>query len=238
MIRRKIFNGREVKKLQKEKLPYTLLHTTKKISERFTLGLGFHASSTFATGEIRALLRRKDLFAKKKKLNFLDLGCGLGHIVILAAHDGWQAFGIDISSDAIKFAKKNIKDIENKGNLPKARAQVSVGSFFPSEFKTERTENTYFDLFREEIEEYTTGKTYANSYNNLGLDLKDVDLFFHWQIEKESNMLRFFAKYASPGSLFLFIRTYGRKKIPLGDNIKLLEKTSERVELYKKVATK
>ena len=52
--------------------------------------------------------------SKNKKI--LDLGCGIGRHVIFSHEMGLDAYGIDISSVAIKFAKiwakNNIKNID------------------------------------------------------------------------------------------------------------------------------
>ena len=232
---RTVFEVNQVDNLGHSKLPYKLLHESEKTVEKFTLGLGFHAHSYFCTGETRTLLRRRDIFPKKKdRHTFLDLGCALGHAVILAAYEGWQAYGIDISSDAICFARMNIEDLVIKKYIQSGRAHVAVGNFFPAKFSVERGEFPFQDWFREEIESYATTPISEDAYETLGLDVRNIDLFYHYQVERASNLLSFFADYAAKGALFLLIRTY-EDDVSLDSKVKLVERTPEGVELYQKV---
>ncbi len=46
-----------------------------------------------------------------KKGELLDFGCGIGNFVRVAAEDGWDAYGIDISSQAVKYAKEQLLNV-------------------------------------------------------------------------------------------------------------------------------
>lgn len=46
-----------------------------------------------------------------KKGKLLDFGCGIGNFVSFAAKNGWDAYGIDISSHAIGCAKKRFLNV-------------------------------------------------------------------------------------------------------------------------------
>lgn len=57
----------------------------------------------------KELQQRIDMLQKsvsKSKINFLDIGCGEGNALIMAAEKGWNAAGIDITDNRINEAKK------------------------------------------------------------------------------------------------------------------------------------
>jgi ubiquinone/menaquinone biosynthesis C-methylase UbiE len=65
------------------------------------------------------LIEYEERTSDASKIKVLDLGCGIGRHVMYCHENGINAFGIDISSSAINFAKKwadskGISKIENK----------------------------------------------------------------------------------------------------------------------------
>lgn len=63
------------------------------------------------------------LFKKKGVKRVLDLGCGSGRHLIYLAKNNFEVYGIDISSEGIKIAKKWLK---NKG----LRADLKIGDIY------------------------------------------------------------------------------------------------------------
>jgi len=55
--------------------------------------------------DIKRLVKLKNLPSAK----YLDVGCSYGYTVKTAQDYGWEATGIDLSEDAINFAKENFK---------------------------------------------------------------------------------------------------------------------------------
>ncbi|MCK5305942.1 MAG: class I SAM-dependent methyltransferase [Candidatus Omnitrophica bacterium] len=70
------------------------------------------------------LLYKVNQRAKKGKL--LDLGCQFGYFLDLARREGWQVFGVDVSGEAIAFAKEKLGLNVYEGTLKEAK--------FPDDF--------------------------------------------------------------------------------------------------------
>lgn len=64
-----------------------------------------------------------ELFKKNNVKKVLDLGCGAGGDIVYLANQGFEIYGIDISKEGIKVAKRWLK--ENK-----LRAHLKVGSIY------------------------------------------------------------------------------------------------------------
>lgn len=61
-------------------------------------------------------------FAQRKKIRVLDLGCGPGRHVLFLAREGFSAYGIDASQEAIALCKKKLKE-------ERLKARVRVADF-------------------------------------------------------------------------------------------------------------
>lgn len=88
----------------------------------------------FVARHIRKRIGINDYINRKKIRRILDLGCGNGNHIIFFAEQGFTVYGIDISREAIKIAKKWLKQ---KG----LKAQLTVGDAEKLPYK-----NNYFDL--------------------------------------------------------------------------------------------
>ena len=54
-------------------------------------------------------------------------------------------------------------------------------------------------------------------YEQLGLSPDEVDVFYHYQVERTDNLLRFLAEYGKDGAFLLLTRSMPEKyKLPLG----------------------
>lgn len=51
----------------------------------------------------------RDYAPGKEKTSLLDLGCGTGHFVLQALEQGFDAWGVDISQDRIRYAQQTLK---------------------------------------------------------------------------------------------------------------------------------
>ncbi len=47
----------------------------------------------------------------------------------------------------------------------------------------------------------------SNPYAELGIGLHEIDLFYHYQVERRDNILRLFAQYGRVGAHLLFVRS-------------------------------
>jgi 2-polyprenyl-3-methyl-5-hydroxy-6-metoxy-1,4-benzoquinol methylase len=86
----------------------------------------------------------REVFNKKKKGNFLDVGCGTGKIVYTAKMCGWNAQGIDINKDAVRKARKkglNIKysNIDNFKGKKNFYDLINMGQIIEHVKSPERT---------------------------------------------------------------------------------------------------
>ncbi len=153
---------------------------------------------------LRCLLDAKELFDPEgKKPVFLDLGGGLANPNIYAAHHGWLSYYVDSSKNCYELALKNIENAELAEYIPKNSIKVAHGNFFPKDFSLERLSYEK-DHFRKFVEKNIESCPTDDIYSMFGLGLNKVDLFYHFQLERQENILRFFSKYAKPGAMLLF----------------------------------
>lgn len=163
---------------------------------------GIHGCQSFALAGLRSLS------AHYKAGTFLDLGSGGGEGVIFAAKHGLRAYGIDFCPNANELAERNIRSAESANYITRDLARIALGNFFPQDFKVERaTEGE--DEFREEIDAHQRECCTSNPYQALGITLKKIDLFYHYQVERRSNILRLVADRAQVGARLLFCASMG-----------------------------
>jgi len=67
-----------------------------------------------------------DYLHNKGKLNILDVGCSYGYFGHILRHLGHNYHGIDISSDAIDFAKKQFGDYYSCGDISSIKSKYDV----------------------------------------------------------------------------------------------------------------
>jgi 2-polyprenyl-3-methyl-5-hydroxy-6-metoxy-1,4-benzoquinol methylase len=70
-------------------------------------------------GEFRRWLEL--LEAQKGSGKLLDIGCGIGIFLKMAQDRGWDAYGVDISDDAVEFARSRLHVNANAGTLDEIR---------------------------------------------------------------------------------------------------------------------
>lgn len=103
--------------------------------------------------------------------SFLELGSGIGLITVLAALQGYDAYGIEIDSELVAIAR----DLDAEFGAGSTFAQ---GSFVPSGYRDE------VSLLDADFLTVTEG---ADAYEELGLELDSFDLVYvyPWPGEEE-----------------------------------------------------
>ena len=173
--------------------------------------LGTHMTTKgYDLASIIAIFKSKQLFnPTQSKPIFLDLGCGLANVVIYAAHHGWISYGVDSNIHCYNASIENIGKAIEAEFISEGSAKVAYGNFFPPSFVLEKMPNyEKEDPFRKtldkQLEECPVLDVYASQLN---LRLSDVDLFYHFQVERQNNILRFFSEYGKRDAMLLILRT-------------------------------
>ncbi len=78
--------------------------TDQELSEAYSYKTGYFEHTDFEEGKLNSFFEH--IFKERKGGNFLDIGCGTGHVVYTAKMSGWNAEGIDLNQDAIEKARK------------------------------------------------------------------------------------------------------------------------------------
>ena len=234
-----------------------------KIGGPFGLHGGTHARDCSSQ---RAVLESKELFTSDyDKPIFLDLGFGAGRQLIYAAHHGWQAYGIDLSSRCLDLAQDAIIQATNKGYIEEGSVRIAQGNFFPRDF--DRFGRSIDDVLsalsdviplNAQLEKKLWKKGFAVSfkggirklkkecknrdpYADIDLALEEVDLFYHYQVERHNRIVRLFSERAKKGAFLLFNRSLNDTPKAY-ENVRVVEQAGKDLGegyilvLYKKVA--
>ncbi len=173
------------------------------------------------------------LFRDRPKGKFLDFGFGAGQPVIYAAHDGWESYGIDYSSECLTVVQGHLKRSVEAGFIEDGSVKLARGNFFPSDFRRENIDD--FVAFSEARDEFEKDCPKNDPYEELGMALEEVDLFYHHQVQPMQHMLDLFAQYAKGGAEFVLTKTVKEDthwEVP--DQIELLEKAPGPIYLFRK----
>jgi len=188
---------------------------------------GFHGGSGGLERSLRCVFDRYDLFTPSgDKPQFLDLGSNIAVQVIWGAHHGWDSYGIEFSARAHQYGLHNIAKAVAAGFIDEQNAHVALGNFYPQTFaRLERKrrremvssdeyldrdkvpEIGYISHWQREINRFEKETTNENPYKKLGLDLGDVDLFYHYQVQPYELVMSFFTQFAKTGAYLLFSRS-------------------------------
>jgi methyl halide transferase len=111
------------------------------------------------------LAERQDLFPSPKsgRRKALVPGCGKGYDVLLLSAFGYDAYGLEISSNALEAARKNEKEMDGKGvyetkkGVQKGAITWLSGDFFADGFLQDVEGERTFDL----IYDYTVSKSHT-----------------------------------------------------------------------------
>ena len=132
------------------------------------------------------------------------------------------------------------KEAENIGFVPKDSIKIAHGNFFPKYFEIKRVDNIYSgnnyeDLYGQFLEEKLKDCHTNNPYSELNICLNKVDLFYHFQVERHENLLRFFLENAKPGAILGINRTMLREKYSVPRNLKkIIVDPNLKLVFYKK----
>ncbi len=226
-----------------------------------TLGFfgGLHGGSRWhLNATLCMLFDRSELYSPSyDKPVFLDLGSGTGVQVIYAAHFEWQAYGIDFSRVCYDAAQQNIQSAERAGFIPEKGASIALGDFFPPDFDClgrwkdsavttldrvvslasfdRRLNRSGFSrCFQREIQDHNLEAAGCDPYKKLGIDLAEVDLFYHYQVERCDRILKLFAERAKVGAWLLFARSLPDHPRPRSNVILVGKDQNDILKLYRK----
>ncbi len=98
----------------------------------------------------RAMRRYKDIIKYKDSGSILDIGCAKGYFLRVCSENGWDANGIDVSSEAASFAKENFG------------LDVFVGELKDTSLDSERFDVVFADQLLEHLPDPTSFLTEVN----------------------------------------------------------------------------
>lgn len=155
---------------------------------------------------INPLLTRPDLFRPNgDRPIFLDLGSGIGLPVILAARQGWKAVGVEASESYYRASQDNLTRVFLRSEIDLARIpRLLLGSYFPEDFEVQRfPADPHRDPYAAQGRSLGIDRDSKRvRYQDAGIELREVDLFYHFQWDNLDNLFGFFARYAKPGAIF------------------------------------
>jgi len=161
---------------------------------------------------------------------FLDLGSGTGTLVIYAAHHGLLGLGIEADKDLFDRSGNTIEEVIAKSFIKPGRAKVAHGNFFPEGFYVERSTE-----MEDKWINHLPNQDDPNSdpYSQLEINLNEVDMFYHYQVERRQNILNLVSTYAKSGAMLVFLPTLP-DSFEVPRNIETV-KEFRRLTLYKKL---
>lgn len=146
-----------------------------------------------------------------------DLGASVGAISLLAAHSGWKVHSWELNSNVYPLTKRIIKQAKKEKYLDDKLINFHKGSFFPKEFDVER-KGLHLDFYGNYILKYSNKNRKFASIK----DLQEVDLFYHYQVERTENILKLFSQYAKKDAILLMVRTQ-MDPFNVPDNIRIFD---------------
>ena len=117
--------------------------------------------------------------SKRKKIKILETGCGTAGNLQMISKEGFSAYGIDISSEAIKLSKE-ILDKE------KLKCNLTPGDFTSMPYKN-KSFSCVVDVFSSCCLDKNNGLKYIKEINRV---LKKKGKFFSYFPSKKSDMFK------------------------------------------------
>lgn len=156
-----------------------------KISKKYDLGYkryGENYQRKYPNEELCRFIGRKfnNLNkSQKRKIKILEVGCGPGGNLWMLSHEGFDAYGLDISAISIKLAKKNLFK-------KKLKAKLSVSNMINLNY-----ENEFFDVIVDVFSSchlnHQDGLLFLSEVKKK---LKKNGIFFSYFPSKKSNLFR------------------------------------------------
>jgi len=159
-------------------------------------GVGMHGTVPYVLGALRTVMMALP------KGTFLDLGSGSGEAATYAAKSKWDAYGIEVSRKAYELSKEKI-DIARDKRFIKKIPKIGYGNFFPKgfDFRVDSSGGYAWDGLEEMLLEAKD----ADPYQEIGLDISHVDLFYHFQVAFKKDILNLFSEQAKSGAMLFFV---------------------------------
>jgi len=167
--------------------------------------LGINYQRRYPNEELCRFMGRNFFFiqkGKRKKIKILETGCGSGGNLWMIAQEGFSAYGIDISNQSIKIAKKLFKE-------------KKISGFFNKENFAEMSyENNFFDsvcdVFSSCCLDKTGGKNYIREVNRV---LKKNGKFFSYFPSKKSHMFKHSSKVMYDSNTLISLKKKSAYKV-------------------------
>ena len=187
-------------------------------------------TKSFDLALVRTLLDRKDLFSPSAEFPILvDLGTGSGKMLIYGAKHGWKCFGVEGDKECVERAQKDIKDAEDANFIEAGLALVAEGDFFPTNLRVSRvpdnrSEDPFFGFLNAGYDHSKNSSPDAplGVWESMGLDIAEADLWYHFQVERHENLLRFFKLHAKSGAYLVINQTMTLDTFDCPDNVEKL----------------
>ena len=157
-----------------------IIKFTEKFYEKGYKSLGINYQRRYPNEELCRFIGRNFFYIKKnkrKKIKILETGCGSGGNLWMISQEGFSAYGIDISNQSIKIAKKLFKEKKIKGFF-------KIGNFAEMPYESHFFD-TVCDVFSSCCLDKISGKNYIMEVNRI---LKKGGKFFSYFPSKKSNM--------------------------------------------------
>ena len=126
--------------------------------------------------------------------NFVELGCGVGIVTIMASLLHYDAYGIEIEAQLVERAREIARGFGS-------RATFQEGTFVPV---------VYEDDVRHLSGDFLTLTAGEHAFDEIGMDLEDFDLIFAYPWPGEEDWLdELIRRFARPGATLLSYHSDG-----------------------------
>jgi SAM-dependent methyltransferase len=129
----------------------------------------------------------------------LDLGCGNGGWLLVAAAAGYPSYGIEINPLLVEHARKNY-DLAVAFEIidPRVPCKVVCGDMIPARFAEE------YDVFRQKHQENQNSMPSSHESADLPVDISTADIVYCWAWPTQSRFIfNMFEKTAKRDAFFV-----------------------------------
>lgn len=137
----------------------------------------------------------------------VDLGCGNGVWLLLAAAAGYDSYGIEIHPGLVECAKENLERARFEGLIPEGvKIDIAIGNFYPAKekaamiaYRDERNENPASMPWDEDI-----------AWDHMPIKMGDIDIFYCWAWPGQSRFLYNWLERDAPKDAIFALPSYLR----------------------------